>query len=84
MPSNSKLTGFITVALAMRGVVHAQDPLPIPLSFVAYANDDGSGAQTTQEAAVTGVCYNTGIKARSYQATPAKGNSGFESRKGGR
>ncbi|KAJ7711612.1 hypothetical protein B0H16DRAFT_1900536 [Mycena metata] len=68
MPSYSKLIGFVIVALAMGGVVHAQDILPIPLSFITYADNDGGGASTAQEDVVTGVCYNTGATAHSFKA----------------
>ncbi|KAJ7486480.1 hypothetical protein FB451DRAFT_1167914 [Mycena latifolia] len=43
---------------------------PVPLSFIAYADDNGEGAQTKYDNIVTGVCYKTSAAVRSLKAAP--------------
>ncbi|KAJ7486474.1 hypothetical protein FB451DRAFT_1167908 [Mycena latifolia] len=70
------LIGFITTALVMGGAVHAQ-LFPIPLNFIAYADDNGGGAQTTYNDVVTGVCYKTSATARSIKTEPVSLSAAF-------
>ncbi|KAJ7486499.1 hypothetical protein FB451DRAFT_1167928 [Mycena latifolia] len=81
MPSCSKLIGFITIALVMGGAVHAQVVYDLLASFSqhdpSFDDDDGGGAQTQYNNAITGVCYKTSATARSIDPVPALLNAYF-------
>ncbi|KAJ7486513.1 hypothetical protein FB451DRAFT_1167940 [Mycena latifolia] len=68
MLSCSKLIGFITFALVMGGAVHAQ--LPVPLSLIAYTDDNGGGALITYDNLLTGVCFKITVTAHSITPAP--------------